>query len=140
MKALPVRRQYKDLNTVQSHLSGKLQPFDQQSSGPGNAWCKVLVNLVVAILKNSEKAPLFSVSERIEMITEAVGPYGNVSVATFNGLLVEFVLEQRAQAILRGVRAIGDYEYELPDGADEPAVGAECRDRLPDGRREIFLH
>jgi pantetheine-phosphate adenylyltransferase len=40
-------------------------------------------------------------------------PFGNVSVATFNGLLVEFVLEQQAQAILRGVRAISDYEYEL---------------------------
>jgi len=40
-------------------------------------------------------------------------PLGNVSVATFNGLLVEFVLEQRAQAILRGVRAISDYEFEL---------------------------
>ncbi len=47
------------------------------------------------------------------MITEAVQCFDNVSVATFNGLLVEFVLEQHAQAILRGVRAISDYEYEL---------------------------
>jgi pantetheine-phosphate adenylyltransferase len=42
-----------------------------------------------------------------------VTPFGNVSVATFNGLLVEFVVKERAQAILRGVRAISDYEYEL---------------------------
>ncbi len=47
------------------------------------------------------------------MLTEAVQSFGNVSVATFDGLLVEFVLEQHAQAILRGVRAISDYEYEL---------------------------
>ena len=47
------------------------------------------------------------------MLTEAVQPFGNVSVATFNGLLVDFVIEQKGQAILRGVRAISDYEYEL---------------------------
>ena len=74
---------------------------------------KIFDHLVVAILKNSEKAPLFSVTERIEMLTESVQSFGNVSVSTFDGLLVEFVLEERAQAILRGVRAISDYEYEL---------------------------
>jgi pantetheine-phosphate adenylyltransferase len=70
-------------------------------------------HLVVAILKNSEKSPLFSVSERKEMLTEAVQAFGNVSVATFNGLLVDYVTEQKAQVIIRGVRAISDYEYEL---------------------------
>jgi pantetheine-phosphate adenylyltransferase len=74
---------------------------------------RIFDHLVVAILNNSEKSPLFSVSERVEMLTEAVQPFGNVSVATFNGLLVEFVLDQQAQAILRGVRAISDYEFEL---------------------------
>lgn len=74
---------------------------------------KIFDHLVVAILKNSEKDPLFSVPERVEMITEAVQSFGNVSVATFAGLLVDFVREQRAQAVLRGIRAISDYEYEL---------------------------
>lgn len=74
---------------------------------------RIFDHLVVAILQNSEKSPLFSVSERVEMIGEAVESFCNVSVATFDGLLVQFVLEQRAQAILRGVRAISDYEYEL---------------------------
>ncbi|MGC2402084.1 MAG: pantetheine-phosphate adenylyltransferase [Acidobacteriaceae bacterium] len=74
---------------------------------------KIFDHLVVAILKNSEKAPLFSVPERIEMLSEAVQPFGNVSVATFDGLLVDFVVKEGAQAILRGVRAISDYEYEL---------------------------
>ncbi len=71
-------------------------------------------HLVVAILKNTEKShPLFTVSERKEMLTEAVHSFGNVSVAIFNGLLVDFVTEQKAQVIIRGVRAISDYEYEL---------------------------
>ncbi len=74
---------------------------------------RIFDHLVVAILQNSEKSPLFSVSERVEMIGEAVESFCNVSVATFDGLLVHFVLEQKAQAILRGVRAISDYEYEL---------------------------
>jgi pantetheine-phosphate adenylyltransferase len=74
---------------------------------------KIFDHLVVAILKNSEKSPIFTVPERLEMITEAVQEFGNVSVATFDGLLVEFALEQRAQALLRGIRAISDYEYEL---------------------------
>ena len=76
---------------------------------------KIFDHLVVAILQNSEKAPLFSVSERVEMLTEAVAGLGldNVSVATFGGLLVEFATRQKAQAILRGIRAISDYEFEL---------------------------
>ena len=74
---------------------------------------KMFDHLVVAILKNSEKSPLFTVSERKEMLTEAVQSFGNVSVAIFNGLLVDFVTEQKAHVIIRGVRAISDYEYEL---------------------------
>jgi pantetheine-phosphate adenylyltransferase len=69
---------------------------------------------VVAILRNAEKAPpLFTVSERVEMITEATAGLGNVSVATFDGLLVDFCREQGATAVLRGIRAVSDYEYEF---------------------------
>ena len=101
------------MNTVKAIYPGSFDPLTNGHLDLVARGAKIFDHLVVAILKNSEKAPLFSVSERIEMITEAVQPFGNVSVATFNGLLVEFVLEQRAQAILRGVRAISDYEYEL---------------------------
>jgi pantetheine-phosphate adenylyltransferase len=101
------------LNTVKAIYPGSFDPLTNGHLDLVARGAKIFDHLVVAILKNSEKAPLFSVDERIEMITEAVQPFGNVSVATFNGLLVEFVLEQRAQAILRGVRAISDYEYEL---------------------------
>jgi pantetheine-phosphate adenylyltransferase len=70
--------------------------------------------LVVAILRNSEKgAALFSVPERVEMIREATLGFGNVTVETFDGLLVDFARQQGAKAVVRGIRAISDYEYEF---------------------------
>ena len=75
---------------------------------------KLMDELVVAILRNSEKGePLFTVPEREEMIREATHEFGNVSVATFDGLLVDFAKKQKASAVLRGIRAISDYEYEF---------------------------
>ena len=75
---------------------------------------KLVDRLVVAILRNSEKAaPLFSVEERVEMLREAAKEFGNVSVETFDGLMVDFARAQGAKAVLRGIRAISDYEYEF---------------------------
>ena len=75
---------------------------------------KIVDELVVAILRNSDKGtPLFSVPERLEMITEAVSVFPNVSVDTFDGLLVDYARQQNAKAVLRGIRAISDYEYEF---------------------------
>ena len=77
---------------------------------------KFVDELVVAILRNSEKGvPLFTVDERLEMIQEAIteARFENVSVTTFNGLLVDFARAQGAKAVLRGIRAISDYEYEF---------------------------
>lgn len=74
---------------------------------------RIFDHLVVAVLNNSEKSALFSVPERVEMLSEAVQHIDNVSVATFNGLMVDFAREQRAQAVVRGIRAISDYEYEF---------------------------
>ena len=75
---------------------------------------KIVDRLVVAILRNSDKGkPLFTVPEREEMLREATLSFGNVSVATFDGLLVDFARQQGAKAVLRGIRAISDYEYEF---------------------------
>jgi pantetheine-phosphate adenylyltransferase len=74
---------------------------------------KIFHQLVVAILKNSEKEPLFGVEERCEMLIEATSRWSNVRVTTFSGLLVDYVVQEKAQAVLRGIRAISDYEYEL---------------------------
>jgi len=69
--------------------------------------------LIVAILRNETKQPLFSLDDRIEMLREVVAPYGNVKVDSFNGLLVDYAAKKRATVLLRGIRAISDYEYEL---------------------------
>lgn len=74
---------------------------------------KIFGELVVAILRNAEKDPLFSESEREAMLRATTARFKNVSIATFDGLLVDFVREQGAHAVLRGIRAISDYEYEL---------------------------
>src|SRR5574341_1644455 len=74
---------------------------------------KIFDRLVVAVLQNLEKDPLFSVAERVEMLREVTRPWANVEVDVFGGLLVEYAKHRKAQVLLRGIRAISDYEYEL---------------------------
>jgi pantetheine-phosphate adenylyltransferase len=74
---------------------------------------RLFERLIVAILRNEAKKPLFSVEERLEMAREVLRDYPNVEVASFGGLLVEFAASRGARVILRGIRAISDYEYEL---------------------------
>jgi pantetheine-phosphate adenylyltransferase len=74
---------------------------------------RLVDRLVVAILKNETKQPLFSVAERVEMLEEVVKPYPNVGVGAFEGLLVDYAAARGANLIIRGIRAISDYEYEL---------------------------
>jgi pantetheine-phosphate adenylyltransferase len=69
--------------------------------------------LVVAILKNTDKTPLFSIDERVQMLEGAVKRIPNVTITTFGGLLVDFAQSIGASVIIRGIRAISDYEYEL---------------------------
>src|SRR5258705_5249194 len=68
--------------------------------------------ITVAILLNVEKSPLFTVAERVEIAREVFEPYPNVEVDTFDGLLVEYARRKRAGVIVRGLRAISDFEYE----------------------------
>jgi pantetheine-phosphate adenylyltransferase len=74
---------------------------------------KLFSHLTVAILVNPVKNPLFTVEERVEMLKEVTGSIENVSIAIFNGLMVEFARQQGVSAVLRGIRAISDYEYEF---------------------------
>ena len=74
---------------------------------------KIFDRLIVAILRNLEKEPLFSLSERVEMLGEVTRPWSNVEVDVFDGLLVAYARKRNARVILRGIRAISDYEYEL---------------------------
>ena len=74
---------------------------------------RIFNEMVVSVVRNPDKNPLFTLSERIEMLREVTAPLGNVTVKTFDGLLVDHARECGAAAILRGIRAISDYEYEL---------------------------
>lgn len=74
---------------------------------------KIFDELVVAILRNAEKAPLFSVTERAAMLEALTGQYSNVRVDTFDGLTVDYAAKVGASSLLRGIRALTDYEYEL---------------------------
>jgi pantetheine-phosphate adenylyltransferase len=74
---------------------------------------KLFEHLTVAILRNPTKNPLFTVEERVEMLAEATESMDNVSVATFEGLTVDFARQLGATALLRGIRAISDYEHEF---------------------------
>ncbi|HXU37186.1 MAG TPA: pantetheine-phosphate adenylyltransferase [Blastocatellia bacterium] len=73
---------------------------------------KLFDEVIVALLHNIDKQPMFTTEERIEMI-RAVVPASNVRVDTFEGLLVHYAVAQKAQFVVRGIRAISDYEYEL---------------------------
>jgi pantetheine-phosphate adenylyltransferase len=74
---------------------------------------KIFDELIVAILRNPEKQPLFSLAERKEMMAAMTEGWKNVQVDTFDGLMVDYALSVNASAVLRGIRAISDYEYEL---------------------------
>ncbi|MBT2756130.1 pantetheine-phosphate adenylyltransferase [Mesobacillus foraminis] len=74
---------------------------------------KVFDEVYVAVLNNSSKNPLFSVEERMELIRKVTKDLPNVKVDTFQGLLVEYAASVKANAIIRGLRAVSDFEYEM---------------------------
>ena len=74
---------------------------------------KLFDRIVVAILVNAEKAPLFTIPERLEIARAVFKDQPNVEVDTFDGLLVDYVERRRAQVIVRGLRAVSDFEFEL---------------------------
>jgi pantetheine-phosphate adenylyltransferase len=70
-------------------------------------------HIIVAILHNPAKASLFSVEERMDMLQQSMKNFSNVEFDTFSGLLVDYAVQRRAHAILRGMRAVSDFEYEF---------------------------
>jgi len=69
--------------------------------------------IIVTILENPAKKTLFTVDERIELLRESINGLGNVEIASYGGLLVDYAVKRNAQAILRGMRAVSDFEYEF---------------------------
>ena len=76
-------------------------------------WLEVFDEIVVAVANNVGKKGLFSIDERITLIREATAGFSGVRVDTFDGLLVDYVIAQGARVILRGLRAVSDFEYEF---------------------------
>jgi pantetheine-phosphate adenylyltransferase len=92
---------------------------------------KMFGRVIVAILQNETKQPLFTVAERMEMLRESLTGFSGVEIDTFQGLLADYALAKGARVILRGIRAISDYEYELQM--------ALMNRRLQPGLETIFL-
>jgi pantetheine-phosphate adenylyltransferase len=74
---------------------------------------KIFDELIVAVLRNAEKSALFSLSERLHMLEAMTADFSNVRVDSFDGLTMDYAVKVKAGAVLRGIRAISDYEYEL---------------------------
>ena len=74
---------------------------------------KIFDKLIVGVLNNSAKSPLFSVEERVNMLKDVTSHFPNVEVQSFAGLLIDFVRSNDANVLVRGLRAITDFEYEL---------------------------
>ena len=92
---------------------GTFDPITNGHLSIVNRALKIFDKLVVAILNNPLKTPLFSLQERIDMIEQALKEKPNVEVDSFDGLLVDYVVKKRSNVILRGLRALSDFEYEF---------------------------
>jgi pantetheine-phosphate adenylyltransferase len=74
---------------------------------------KIFDRLVIAILNNPQKLPLFSIEERIQMIRDVLKDQRHLEVESFNGLLVDYVIQKKTNVVIRGLRALSDFEYEF---------------------------
>ena len=99
--------------------------------------------IIIAILNNPDKNPMFSVEERCAMIREILPSVKaldcRLTVDSFSGLTAEFAKSKHAEAIVRGIRAVSDYEYELRMAFDEPQIRTDYRNCFSDGGGRIFL-
>lgn len=87
---------------------------------------KVFDVLIVAVIRNTEKDSLFSADERIEMLSEMTSGIANVEVLHFSGLTVDLARERKAVALVRGLRAVSDFEYELTMAATNRKMYPDC--------------
>jgi len=101
------------MKTITAIYPGSFDPVTNGHLDLIDRGTKIFDRLIVAVLRNPEKDPLFSLQERMEMLREVTRPWANVEVDVFDGLLVDYVRRRKATVILRGIRAISDYEYEL---------------------------
>ena len=110
--------------------------FDPVTNGHVDVFersAKLVDKLIIAIFANPGKHPLFSMEEREELLRQAVGHIPNVEVVSFQGLLNEYAVERGATVIIRGLRAVTDFEYEFQ------AVGTDFGNRIYYVEYELFV-
>lgn len=88
--------------------------------------------VIVAVLTNSSKTPVFTVSERIELLKTATADYSNVEVCSFSGLLVDFLRKIDVKVVIKGIRAVSDFEYEFQMALTNKALYPELE--------TLFMH
>ena len=99
---------------------------------------KINDHLIVAVLINSAKDPLFTVEERVALLTECCKGIPNVSVESFDGLTVEFAKKRHASVMVRGLRAVTDFERD-PAGSDESRIDARHRNHVSGHQHQMEL-
>jgi pantetheine-phosphate adenylyltransferase len=92
---------------------GTFDPITNGHLSIVNRALKIFDKLIIAILNNPQKEPLFSIEERIDMIKDVLRSKSNIEVDVFDGLLVDYVIEKKSNVVLRGIRALSDFEYEF---------------------------
>ncbi len=101
------------MNSVIAVYPGSFDPVTNGHLDLIERGSKIFHRLIVSVLRNQEKEPMFEIDERLEMLRETTSAWPNVEVDAFHGLLADYARRKEARVILRGIRAVSDYEYEL---------------------------
>ena len=101
------------LNSIQAVYPGTFDPFTNGHLDILDRALKVFPRMIVAVAANPDKAPLFTLKERMEIIRDAVHGMEGVRIDAFHALLVDYVKAQGASVVIRGLRAVSDFEYEF---------------------------
>ena len=101
---------------------------------------KLFDRVIVSVLTNSSKHPTFTVDERIELLNIVLKDYPNVSVCAFSGLLVDFMKKESADVLIKGIRAVSDYEYEFQMALTNKALYTDAETLfMPTSKEYMFL-
>jgi pantetheine-phosphate adenylyltransferase len=101
------------MNSVIAVYPGSFDPVTNGHLDLIERSSKIFTRLFVAVLRNQDKDPMFEIEERLEMLRQTTRAWPNVEVDSFHGLLADYARRKEARVILRGIRAVSDYEYEL---------------------------
>lgn len=95
--------------------------------------------VIVAVLVNHSKSPIFSAEERVALLEKALVDYPNVTVCSFSGLLVDFMKKMNANVIIKGIRALSDYEYEFQMALTNNALSSEIETLFIPARKDYMF-